>query len=487
MAPFNFSPALAIPMTIAVWLIDGCAEIATSPPDSGFVLACPSRRGAHLAPDGGGALGISWQGSGGSARRFSSRRTNSPGPCRWALPGLPAGLAIFPGLGFVLARLIVDTRRGPSFCACRRIEFYGMAARACLNRISLEHIRHGAWRQPRDRATGLDRRPLRSNRHRHPDFFSSRGSRRKIRNARGKAPISAANCRRRPGFLRDLWFWRLASGGATSGEGRGHKIAHHAAQFSPGREIPAGEQGLDFDALPDLIGTRGADKDHAGLDDVTVLVWPESAFPFILSRDTGALAEIGAVLPEDTVLVTGAARADERRGGLGPSALRYFNSIQVVASGGHILESYDKVHLVPFGEYLPFRAAFDRLGLRQFVHLPGGFAAGSKRRLLVVPGLPAVAPLICYEAIFPGRGCALRGRSASRIASQRHERRMVWDDHRPLPAFRASAAARDRGGIALDPRREHRDFGDRRSLWPRFGRSCHSAPKACSMAVCRKR
>jgi apolipoprotein N-acyltransferase len=58
------------------------------------------------------------------------------------------------------------------------------------------------------------------------------------------------------------------------------------------------------------------------------------------------------------------------------------------------------VHLVPFGEYVPFQ--FDRLGLHQFVHLPGAFDAGSKRQLLVVPGLPAVAPLICYEAIFPG-------------------------------------------------------------------------------------
>src|ERR1019366_5685409 len=45
---------------------------------------------------------------------------------------------------------------------------------------------------------------------------------------------------------------------------------------------------------------------------------------------------------------------------------------------------------------------------------------------------------------------------------------MVRDDKRPLSAFRASAAARDRGRIALDPRREHGDFRGRRSLWPRF-------------------
>ena len=48
------------------------------------------------------------------------------------------------------------------------------------------------------------------------------------------------------------------------------------------------------------LSTRGEESDRSGLDDVTVLIWPESAFPFILSRDAQALAEIGAMLPEDT-------------------------------------------------------------------------------------------------------------------------------------------------------------------------------------------
>ena len=114
------------------------------------------------------------------------------------------------------------------------------------------------------------------------------------------------------------------------------------------------------------------------------------------------LPRLGRLLPEDTVLVTGAARQEDAAKPSAPDRAHYFNAIQVITSGGHILESYDKVHLVPFGEYLPFRSLFDRLGLRQFVNVPGGFEAGSGRRPLIVPGLPAVAPLICYEAIFPG-------------------------------------------------------------------------------------
>jgi apolipoprotein N-acyltransferase len=106
-----------------------------------------------------------------------------------------------------------------------------------------------------------------------------------------------------------------------------------------------------------------------------------------------------------TILVTGAARAEasSKRGYAGEFGLEYFNSIQVLGSGGAIIDNYDKVHLVPFGEYLPLSAFLETLGLRQFVHIPGGFTSGSIRKALHVPGLPLVAPLICYEAIFTGQ------------------------------------------------------------------------------------
>jgi apolipoprotein N-acyltransferase len=58
--------------------------------------------------------------------------------------------------------------------------------------------------------------------------------------------------------------------------------------------------------------------------------------------------------------------------------------------------------LVPFGEYLPLRAFFDALGVRQLIELPGGFTAGSRLRTLPVAGAPPFGPLICYEIIFPG-------------------------------------------------------------------------------------
>ncbi len=130
---------------------------------------------------------------------------------------------------------------------------------------------------------------------------------------------------------------------------------------------------------------------------MTHLIWPESAFPFILSRDPQALGDIVSLLGARTTLITGAARV-EMKAGRDP---KYYNSIEIVGREGLLGERYDKQHLVPFGEYVPFEALWDWTGVTQFVQAPGGFTAGAGRRILHAPGLPAAMPLICYEAIFP--------------------------------------------------------------------------------------
>jgi apolipoprotein N-acyltransferase len=136
-----------------------------------------------------------------------------------------------------------------------------------------------------------------------------------------------------------------------------------------------------------------------GLRDVTHLIWPESAFPFFLTREADALAQIAALLPEGAVLITGAVRAPQAP--LEAPIRRAYNSIYVIDHAGSVVSVYDKVHLVPFGEYLPFQDLLERLGLQQVTKLPGGFLAGDRRRPLAVPGAPNALPLICYEAIFP--------------------------------------------------------------------------------------
>jgi apolipoprotein N-acyltransferase len=136
-----------------------------------------------------------------------------------------------------------------------------------------------------------------------------------------------------------------------------------------------------------------------GVREVTHLIWPESAFPFFLTREADALARIAALLPENGVLITGAVRASEAP--REAPITRAYNSIYVIDHAGSVVSVYDKVHLVPFGEYLPFQDALERLGLQQITKLPGGFLAGDRRRPLSVPRAPDALPLICYEAIFP--------------------------------------------------------------------------------------
>ena len=82
-------------------------------------------------------------------------------------------------------------------------------------------------------------------------------------------------------------------------------------------------------------------------------------------------------------------------------ATRIYNSLLAISDKGEVLDGYDKIHLVPFGEYLPFQDFMESLGIFQMTGVRGGFSAGTGSRLLSVPGAPPARPLICYEIIFP--------------------------------------------------------------------------------------
>ncbi|MCW2310091.1 apolipoprotein N-acyltransferase [Rhodobium gokarnense] len=147
------------------------------------------------------------------------------------------------------------------------------------------------------------------------------------------------------------------------------------------------------------LSARATSPDRIGLLGVTHLIWPESAFPFLLTENPDALAAIADLLPPGTVLITGAVRAEPAS--VGPNR-RYFNSIYVINHEGTIVDAYDKVRLVPFGEYLPAQDFLEAIGLEQLTRLKGGFSAGVARKALTIPGAPPAAPSICYEIIFPG-------------------------------------------------------------------------------------
>jgi apolipoprotein N-acyltransferase len=145
------------------------------------------------------------------------------------------------------------------------------------------------------------------------------------------------------------------------------------------------------------LSNRATGPQSNGARDATVLIWPESAFPFFLTREPDELAKISAMLKPGTELITGAVRAAPVA--TGPHA---YNSIYVIDPDGSIRGIYDKIHLVPFGEYLPFENVLEKIGLQNLTKQVGGFLAGNRRRVMDVPGAPKMLPLICYEAIFPG-------------------------------------------------------------------------------------
>lgn len=133
----------------------------------------------------------------------------------------------------------------------------------------------------------------------------------------------------------------------------------------------------------------------------THVIWPESAFPFILSKRADQLANIAQLLPPTTNLITGAMRLEEAANS--DEQPRVFNSLYVINGEGETIAARDKVRLLPFGEFLPFQDFLESLGFQQLTRLRGGFAAGHQRSVVDIPGTPTFLPLICYEIIFSGR------------------------------------------------------------------------------------
>ncbi|HUO02435.1 MAG TPA: apolipoprotein N-acyltransferase [Rhizomicrobium sp.] len=130
---------------------------------------------------------------------------------------------------------------------------------------------------------------------------------------------------------------------------------------------------------------------------VTHIIWPEAAPSFLLDRSPAALDQIALITGSNRTLITGAARAVVSGG-----AAHFYNSLYIFGPGGKIEAIYDKFHLVPFGEYVPFAPLLNRIGITKLTAGDTGFSAGDGPHIYAVPNAPDVTPLICYEIIFPG-------------------------------------------------------------------------------------
>ncbi len=148
------------------------------------------------------------------------------------------------------------------------------------------------------------------------------------------------------------------------------------------------------------LSRRDASGKQDDLAGITHLIWPEAAMPFLPLEHPEALNEIGKLLPDGTQLLSGALRV--KHGEPSAGVQQAFNSLMVFGPNGALEHLYDKIHLVPFGEYLPMQTLLESIGLEQLTRWRGGFSTGAEPRpLLTIAGLPPVTGLICYEAIFP--------------------------------------------------------------------------------------
>ena len=128
----------------------------------------------------------------------------------------------------------------------------------------------------------------------------------------------------------------------------------------------------------------------------THIIWPEAAPPFLLEGIPEVAADIANLTGDSRVLMTGQVRVAQENG-----RRDSYNSFAIFGPRGKLIGTYDKFHLVPFGEYVPGGPLLRAIGVTE-IAASTGFSSGPGPKTMMVPGAPPAGPLICYEIIFPG-------------------------------------------------------------------------------------
>ena len=121
-----------------------------------------------------------------------------------------------------------------------------------------------------------------------------------------------------------------------------------------------------------------------------IIIWPETSFEGSIPSETKLLSNISKKIlkNKNTTLILGLLRTDEKK---------VFNSLVFLNSKGDIIHNYDKIKLVPFGEYIPFR---QYLGALTDMLAPKDFTSGKLKSNPTVYGFENIITLICYEILF---------------------------------------------------------------------------------------
>ncbi|MGO8762545.1 MAG: apolipoprotein N-acyltransferase [Desulfobaccales bacterium] len=125
-----------------------------------------------------------------------------------------------------------------------------------------------------------------------------------------------------------------------------------------------------------------------------LIIWPETAAPFFYLRTPDLAAEVQKIAKDSGAYLLFGSPAYELTG----EGERYFNRAYLLNPEAETIGSYDKAHLVPYGEYVPLRRFFPFIG--KMVPMVGDFAEGPVGATVSLPE-GAMGVLVCYESIFP--------------------------------------------------------------------------------------
>ena len=138
------------------------------------------------------------------------------------------------------------------------------------------------------------------------------------------------------------------------------------------------------------------------LNDKTIFVWPEGILPEISQESLNEYKWLfNEKFSENHLVIIG---MNTRT--IINNSENYFNSLSLYDNDLNLLSSYNKINLVPFGEFLPFETFLKNIGLRSLTNNYQSFSSGNKREIIEINKQNfslKILPLICYEIIYSGK------------------------------------------------------------------------------------
>ena len=138
------------------------------------------------------------------------------------------------------------------------------------------------------------------------------------------------------------------------------------------------------------------------LEEKTIFVWPEGILPGIYQEELSGYSSIfDKNFSENHLLIIGTNTQIEN-----DVSKNFFNTLSVYDDKLNLLDSYNKINLVPFGEFLPFEKILKKVGLKSLTNNYQSFSKGEKREIINIKKKNfsiKILPLICYEIIYSGK------------------------------------------------------------------------------------